>query len=127
MSKAQIDKKDLKYILNLLREGTVQWQGRSKCLERFRKKVFERMSLKGKPIYKFFWTCALCSKDYRNISDVQVDHIYEVGSYKGDLHDYISRLYCDQDNLQVLCVYCHQVKTSNFNATLRLERKKKNV
>ena len=55
------------------------------------------------------------------MKDVQVDHVAPVvdpkRGFKG-WDEYISRLYCESDNLQVLCIPCHKKKTEK-------ERKKR--
>ena len=33
----------------------------------------------------------------------------------GDLPGFIERLFCEVDNLQVLCTDCHDIKTQNEN------------
>lgn len=60
-----------------------------------------------------FYKCAKCKKGYTN-KDVQVDHMSPVvdpavGFVNWD--DYIQRMYCPVENLQVLCKKCHAVKT----------------
>jgi hypothetical protein len=44
-----------------------------------------------------------------------VDHILPAGSLNcsGDLPGFVDRLFCETDNLQVLCTACHNVKTQN--------------
>ena len=122
-----MDKKTLKFILNVLRQGTITWNGRSECLKRARKKVLERVNTRGKEIYKFYWTCAKCKKEFRDESSMEVDHIEEVGPYAGDLHKYAERLYCPIENLQALCISCHARKTAGFNARLRYTRKSEDL
>jgi len=60
------------------------------------------------------YKCAAC-KDFFVARDVQVDHIKPVVEpTKGfkDWWTYINRLYCEKDNLQVLCKECHKEKTN---------------
>jgi 5-methylcytosine-specific restriction endonuclease McrA len=47
--------------------------------------------------------------------NVNVDHICPAGSLKSaqDLPGFVERLFCEIDNLQVLCEKCHNVKTQN--------------
>jgi 5-methylcytosine-specific restriction endonuclease McrA len=42
-----------------------------------------------------------------------VDHIHPAGSLNcaADLPGFVERLFCEQDNLQVLCESCHDEKT----------------
>ena len=69
------------------------------------------------------YLCASCG-GFFIARDVQVDHINPVVSPEEGFQDwwtYINRLYCEVDNLQVLCKECHKEKT----AAERKERKKK--
>ena len=69
------------------------------------------------------YRCASCDSFFV-ARDVQVDHIEPVVSPQEGFQDwwtYINRLYCEADNLQVLCKPCHKQKT----AEERKERKKK--
>jgi len=69
------------------------------------------------------YLCAGCG-EFFIARDVQVDHIEPVVDPATGFEDwwtYMNRLYCEADNLQVLCKPCHKVKT----AEERKERKKK--
>jgi 5-methylcytosine-specific restriction endonuclease McrA len=63
--------------------------------------------------------CAECQEWFK-AKEVQVDHIKPAGSLKcyDDLPSFVSNLFCESDNLQVLCKQCHKAKTAE-------ERKKK--
>jgi 5-methylcytosine-specific restriction endonuclease McrA len=71
---------------------------------------------------RFEYPCALCN-DWFPDKEVQVDHIRPCGSLKSydDLPSFVSTLYCESDNLQVVCTTCHQAKTNDE----RRRRKKK--
>lgn len=61
---------------------------------------------------KWVYECNSCKTLYKS-TDVQVDHIKPAGSlqdYK-DLPNFVKTLFCEADNLQVLCKACHDVKT----------------
>lgn len=60
------------------------------------------------------YKCAAC-EGFFVARDVQVDHIKPVvDPDKGfkDWWTYINRLYCEKENLQVLCKECHKAKTN---------------
>lgn len=61
---------------------------------------------------KWQYQCNNC-KGWFKTKEVQVDHIESAGSLKDydDLPSFVSRLFCEKDNLQVLCHSCHKVKT----------------
>ena len=68
------------------------------------------------------YICAKCKKWFAN-KEVQVDHIEPVMRYDETIQDLdyntvVMRIFCDEDNLQVLCKPCHKIKTA-------LERKRK--
>ena len=65
--------------------------------------------------------CRECAELF-GTKEVQVDHIDPVVSVERgftDWNDYIDRLFCSVDNLQVLCKPCHKVKSKIENATRR--------
>jgi 5-methylcytosine-specific restriction endonuclease McrA len=61
---------------------------------------------------KWEYQCAECEKWFKS-KEVQVDHIESAGSLKSyeDLPDFVRRLFCEADNLQVMCKPCHKTKT----------------
>jgi 5-methylcytosine-specific restriction endonuclease McrA len=61
---------------------------------------------------KFEYLCAGCEQWCAG-KDVAVDHIVECGSLKTfeDLPRFVATLFCEEDNLQVLCKDCHNIKT----------------
>jgi len=121
-----LDKDTIALILNQLRKASIIWSGRKMALDKARVKLFEKYTKDGqKKLYKFYWKCSNCKQLFRNQSQVEVDHIKEIGSFTGDWNEFIDKLFCNHDNLQVLCVICHLKKTSGYNASMRYERKKK--
>lgn len=70
------------------------------------------------------FTCNMCKGEFP-AKEVQVDHVDGViCPYTGfvDWNTYIDRLFCSDDNLQVLCTDCHDEKTRGENA-IRKETK----
>lgn len=73
----------------------------------------------------YHYKCAKCRKVFPSI-DVQVDHkITAIDIEKGftSWDDYIARLFCSSENLQVLCSNCHKQKTKGENEIRRTSRK----
>lgn len=61
---------------------------------------------------KFEFLCNFC-KDWFPQKLVSVDHIFPIGSLRcaDDLSRFVTLLFCEMDNLQVLCKECHDEKT----------------
>lgn len=55
------------------------------------------------------YRCASCGEDFPQ-SGVQVDHTKPIGSCE-TWDTFIEALFCEADNLQVLCKPCHKEKT----------------
>jgi 5-methylcytosine-specific restriction endonuclease McrA len=69
------------------------------------------------------YKCAACKQLYV-AADVQVDHIKPVVDPKKGFvswDSFIDRMFCEIENLQVMCKPCHKIKTDQE----KLERKKK--
>lgn len=100
------------FIRGLLRSGFTRYPVKHQV------KVAARRKKKG--TRRFEYKCADCKKWYPN-SQTEVDHIEPAGSLKdySDLPGFVERLYCEADNLQVLCKACHHIKTQE-------ERSKRN-
>jgi len=60
---------------------------------------------------KFEYQCSNCKKWFKG-ADVQVDHIVECGTLKtaADLPKFVETLFCEKDNMQLLCKGCHMKK-----------------
>lgn len=119
-----MDAEDQEYVVNLLRHGTVKWKGRALCLRRARRRVLVRRSKSGKPVYKYHWQCAVCKEWSRDVRAMEVDHIIEIGGFKGSWDKIVPKFYCGQDNLQAMCIGCHMKKTKAYNnASIQWKRK----
>jgi 5-methylcytosine-specific restriction endonuclease McrA len=61
---------------------------------------------------KFEYQCAICNEWFPE-KKINVDHIIPAGSLScaADLPGFVERLFCEQDNLQVLCTHCHDIKS----------------
>jgi 5-methylcytosine-specific restriction endonuclease McrA len=61
---------------------------------------------------KFEYQCVEC-KEWFPDKKVNVDHIIPAGTLRcaDDLPAFVERLFCEVNNLQVLCQGCHNIKT----------------
>jgi len=63
---------------------------------------------------KFEYQCAECLNWFPD-KKINVDHRIPAGTLRcaNDLPGFVERLFCEVDNLQVLCTTCHDTKTQN--------------
>lgn len=98
------------FIKSALRGSSRKWKPISDCL---------REARVSRGIYK----CASCEEDVpktaiingKKVNNANVDHIDPIiDPSKGftTWDDFISRLFCEKDKLQLLCHNCHQDKTN---------------
>lgn len=68
----------------------------------------KRPSKSDNPRLKWEFQCAICKK-WHPQKLVEVDHIVPCGSLKAfsDLPGFVERLFCEQEDLRVLCKPCH--------------------
>jgi 5-methylcytosine-specific restriction endonuclease McrA len=61
---------------------------------------------------KFEYQCAECLNWFPD-KKINVDHRIPAGTLRcaNDLPGFVERLFCEVDNLQVLCSECHNIKT----------------
>jgi 5-methylcytosine-specific restriction endonuclease McrA len=75
--------------------------------------VGKKINPKTKRLAEHF-VCKSCKGEFP-AKEVQVDHILAVVCPKKGFvswDEYIARLFCDKENLQVLCSSCHDIKTA---------------
>ena len=95
------------FIRSGLRQKSRWWKPITEC------KLKARKAYKGpNKRQKFEYQCNSCKKWFPE-KKINVDHIVGAGSLNcsNDLAGFIDRLFCEQDNLQVLCETCHNTKT----------------
>lgn len=109
------------FIISLLRAGSRKWPPKSATLNsaKTEKKVNSKTGRMAQ-----HYRCSSCKKEFARTS-VEVDHLVPVvDPAMGfvDWNTYIPRLFCDENNLQVLCVQCH-TKKSNKEKKQRASKK----
>ena len=100
------------FVTSILRSGSRRWGPKYETLNEA--KTEKKINPKSGRLAQHF-ICASCSKEFV-AKDVQVDHIKPMG-FDQTWDKFINELYCEKENLQVLCLTCHKAKT-------KLEKKK---
>ena len=95
------------FIRSALRQKSRWWKPITEC------KMKARRAYKGSnKRQKYEYQCNEC-KGWFAEKQINVDHIIPAGSLNcaQDLPGFVERLFCEQENLQVLCTSCHDKKT----------------
>lgn len=97
------------FIRSGLRQKSRWWKPITEC------KAKAKRAYKG-PLkrQKFEYQCNHC-KGWFAEKNINVDHIVPAGTLTcaADLPGFVERLFCEVDNLQVLCEKCHDIKTKS--------------
>jgi 5-methylcytosine-specific restriction endonuclease McrA len=106
------------FIRGALRQAARRYPVKHQVLDSVKQRV------EGKR-HRFEYQCALCKQAFQR-KKVEVDHIKPAGSLNeyDDLPGFVERLYCEPDDLQVLCIPCHRDKTKVERAIARREKMK---
>lgn len=103
------------WIRSTLRRASMRWKPISEAKNKHRRK--KPVNVPGR--HSFEYQCNACKEwmpeKVGKTKLIEVDHIVEAGSLRcaDDLPEFVSRLFCEVDGLQVLCKKCHQNKTHN--------------
>ena len=95
------------FIRSALRQKSRWWKPISLCKQKARR------NYKGpNKRQKYEYQCNHCKKWYAE-KNINVDHIIPAGTLTcaNDLPGFVERLFCEIDNLQVLCTHCHDIKS----------------
>ena len=71
-----------------------------------RKRVRARIGRGGREVWAA--KCEQCGKTLPQ-SKMQVDHINPAGSLKDDVGGFIDRLFCEEENMRIVCKTCHSL------------------
>jgi len=95
-------------IRSALRQKSRWWKPIDEC-----KKLAKRVYKGPNKRQKWEYQCNKC-KGWFKSDNVNIDHIKPAGSLNcaEDLPLFVETLFCEKDNLQVLCKTCHDEKTN---------------
>jgi 5-methylcytosine-specific restriction endonuclease McrA len=82
----------------------------------FVKSALRNDCIKNARVCRGQYKCNLCGFSFK-INQIDVDHVIPIGKFF-DFNSFVSKLFCDQTNLQVLCKKCHKLKTWPNNSVL---------
>lgn len=99
------------FVKSALRSASRRWPAKYQTLND--SCVGQRINIKTNRIAKHY-TCNCCKQIFP-AKEVQVDHISaiidpEIGFVNWDT--IIDNMFCEKENLQVLCIPCHKLKTA---------------
>lgn len=103
------------FIRSALRQKSRWWKPIMQCKQKARR------AYKGtNKRQKFEYQCNNC-KGWFPEKKINIDHICPAGSLNSaqDLPGFVERLFCEVDNLQVLCTYCHDIKSKEDKLKLK--------
>lgn len=100
------------FITSALRNAFRRWQPKSDVLgDAFTRVKKNKASGRQAKHYR----CAKCRRDFPQ-KQVQVDHKEPIGTFQSwDV--FVEKLFCEKENLQVLCKPCHNKKTKKERKT----------
>jgi 5-methylcytosine-specific restriction endonuclease McrA len=103
------------FIRNALRRRSMYWKPVAKA-----RMLARRKYVGADKRQKFEYQCNACKNFYKG-TQIYVDHIIPVGSLTNsyDLPHFVETLFCEIDNLQVLCKDCHDAKSIIDNSNTR--------
>lgn len=97
-------------IRSTLRQKSRWWKPIAEAKKRARRKYTGKNKRQ-----KWEYKCSHCEEWFME-KEIQVDHIVEAGSLTcgDDLKEFVEKLFCEVDGLQVLCKPCHKIKTDKY-------------
>ena len=109
----------LAWVRSALRSKSLRWLPRTQALQ-----LARRPYIGPNKLQKYEVMCSLC-KQWGKIKDHDVDHYPKsAGSILSidDLGEFINNLYCETNNLRVLCKSCHSIHTLSELAGITFEQ-----
>jgi 5-methylcytosine-specific restriction endonuclease McrA len=105
------------WLISQLRRLTLRYPPAIRATNRTREEYYI-LSKKGKPMKRVKYTCADCGKKDLKRSEMDLDHkipVVDVNTGFTNWEDFINGLFCDEENLWLICKPCHEAKTAEEN------------
>ena len=113
MAKKAPNKNKYAFAKSALRRASTYWYAMSEAMANAK-------------VARGLWKCASCQEHFKK-HEVQKDHINPVVSVNSekvnDMNSYVETLFCEPENIQILCKPCHATKTQN-EGILRVQARK---
>jgi len=93
------------WIIGILRNKSRMWKPTQAC-----KKAAERKYVGDNKRRKYVYECNVCKGLFPS-EETSVDHIIPLGTFT-TYDNLINALFCEVDNLQLLCNSCHDAKSA---------------
>ena len=108
------------FIVSLIRSGSRRWPPRYETLNEA--KTEKKINVKSGRLAQHY-QCNMCKNEFTS-KDVEVDHIVPIANIDGftTWDSFVEALFCEKDNLQVVCRPCHAQKTK-LEKTIRKKEK----
>ena len=97
------------FVKSALRSASQRWPPKYKCLNEA--KVGKKINWKTGRLAEHY-KCNSCKKEFP-AKEVQVDHVIPIVPVTGftSWDEVVDNMFCEAENLQVLCTECHSVKS----------------
>lgn len=108
----------LAWVRSALRSKSLRWPPRMEAIKEARRPYNGPNKLQ-----KWEVECAICH-EWHKLKDIDVDHFPKAaGSIRSieDIGEFVNNLYCEKENLRVLCKPCHKIHTLSENAGITFE------
>jgi 5-methylcytosine-specific restriction endonuclease McrA len=109
------------FLIPKLRRASRFWRAKNECRNKAKVTIEDGKFKNGNIRYKTKFKCNICHQLF-DAHETNVDHINPVVGIEGftNWDDYINNMFCEVENMQLLCHSCHDAKTS-----IEVENRKK--
>lgn len=104
------------WIINALRRASFRYPPAIKAIKKSKTDYYIKAK-NGNDVKRVDFTCVACKKSGLKRTQVNLDHVVPVVGPEGfvDWNTYIERMFCDEDNFQIICSECHTKKSLKEN------------